>query len=402
MLPYMRKRPSASRSERLPWREGNRFEILVDGPVFFPRMLAAIAAARRYVFLEMYLVSSGDVATRFIEALIRAADRGIPVHVLLDDFGADGLKAHDRARLAHPNIRLAYYNPLSSRNPFYHVYRIFWRRAAQDLHRNHRKLLLIDGELAFVGGAGIADQFDPPVAPQTCWRETMLAVQGASVGDWQQLFKDTWLDCTSSPIGTALADAPVIPDGAMGRVSMSDAHHRRDLQRSVIRKIRRSKRRVWFATAYFVPSWRLRRNLKLAARHGVDVRLLLPGPITDLPGVRHASRRYYGRLLKNGVRIFEYQTRFLHAKTVLCDEWVTIGSSNFDRWNLQWNLEANQEANDAALADEVATMFEQDFSVAHEYSEDEWQRRRWSLRVLEWVWRQVELITLKITARRRR
>jgi len=397
----MRKRQSVSRIERFPWREGNRFDILIDGPTFFPLMLGAIAAARRYVFLEMYLVSSGAVAARFIDALIQAADRDVSVYVLLDDFGADGLKTHDRDRLAHPNIHLAYYNPLSSRNPFYHVYRIFWRRAAQDLHRNHRKLLLIDGELAFIGGAGIADQFDPPVAPQTRWRETMLAVRGASVGDWQRLFTDTWLSCTSSPLETPLAPAPIIPDGSVGRVSVSDGRHRRGLQRSVIRRIRRAEQRVWFATAYFVPSWRLRRNLKLAARHGVDVRLLLPGPITDVPGVRHASRRYYGRLLRNGVRIFEYQTRFLHAKTVLCDQWLTIGSSNFDRWNLQWNLEANQEVKDVALADEVARMFEQDFSVAREYSEDEWHRRRWYLRVLEWMWRRVELISLKITARRR-
>ncbi len=137
--------------------------------------------------------------------------------------------------------------------------------------------------------------------------------------------------------------------------------------------------------------------MKHAAKSGVDVRLLLPGPITDHPGVRYISHRLYGRLLKNGIRIYEYQPRFFHAKTVLCDDWVTIGSSNFDRWNLRWNLEANQEVIDEVLARQVKQMFEQDFSNSVEYTVENWQQRSSRLsRLLQWFWKKVEIFSQKI------
>ncbi|NNL06730.1 MAG: phosphatidylserine/phosphatidylglycerophosphate/cardiolipin synthase family protein, partial [Gammaproteobacteria bacterium] len=140
----------------------------------------------------------------------------------------------------------------------------------------------------------------------------------------------------------------------------------------------------------------IRRAFKRAARAGVDVRLLLPGPITDHPGVRYISRRLYGRLMKNGVRIFEYQPRFFHAKTVLCDDWVAIGSSNFDRWNLRWNLEANQEIQDEYLAGQVRDMFEQDFADSVEYTLEKWQQTSWFERLQQWFWKRVEKISQKI------
>ena len=153
---------------------------------------------------------------------------------------------------------------------------------------------------------------------------------------------------------------------------------------------------MWFATAYFVPRWRIRRALKRAAKSGIDVRLLLPGPITDHPAVRYISHRLYGQLMKNGVRIFEYQPRFFHAKSVLCDDWVAIGSSNFDRWNLRWNLEANQEINDEVLARQVKEMFEQDFSNSLEFSYEQWRQRKWFKRLQQWLWKQVEIFSQKI------
>jgi phosphatidylserine/phosphatidylglycerophosphate/cardiolipin synthase-like enzyme len=174
------------------------------------------------------------------------------------------------------------------------------------------------------------------------------------------------------------------------------------IQRSLLKHVKSAEHRIWFATAYFIPSWSIRRKLKHAARRGVDVRLLLPGPVTDHPGVRYASRRYYGRLLKNGIRIYEYTPRFFHAKMVLCDNWVTIGSCNYDRWNLQWNLEANQEVDDQDMATTVAAMFMNDFSNSLEHTGKEWEQRSWRQRMLEWFWRRVELLTMKIKQRRRR
>jgi phosphatidylserine/phosphatidylglycerophosphate/cardiolipin synthase-like enzyme len=129
----------------------------------------------------------------------------------------------------------------------------------------------------------------------------------------------------------------------------------------------------------------------------LDVRLLLPGPITDHPGVRYASHRYYGRLLRDGVRIFEYQPRFMHSKLVLCDDWVSIGSSNLDRWNLRRNLEANQEIDDPAVAIQARHLLEADFAEALEIDPEAWRRRPWYTYLREWFWRRIEVILDKET-----
>ena len=131
------------------------------------------------------------------------------------------------------------------------------------------------------------------------------------------------------------------------------------------------------------------------------MRLLLPGPVTDHPVALYASRSYYERLLNSGLLIYEYTPRFFHAKTVLCDDWVSAGSCNFDRWNLQWNLEANQEIEDRTMAEEIAGLFRADFSNSVEHLPEDWARRGWYQRALEWLWAQVEKLSLKIRHRRR-
>jgi cardiolipin synthase len=142
---------------------------------------------------------------------------------------------------------------------------------------------------------------------------------------------------------------------------------------------------VWIATAYFVPPRKLRRALKHAAHRGIDVRLLVPGSRTDHPSIRYVGHRLYERLLRERVRILEYQPRFLHAKVVLVDDWVSLGSSNLDRWNLMWNLEANQEVADPGFAQSVAAMLEADFAEAEEIGGDAWSRRGWRARLLEGI-----------------
>ncbi len=385
-----------TRRFHFPWREGNRFDILVDGSNFLPRMLDAINSARETILLEMYLIESGSVADRFITALQGAAERDVQVYLLLDDYGAIGLKQRDRNRLAHNNIHIAYYNRLRSHSTLYNLYQIFLQRQERGLYRNHRKLLLVDGRIAFVGGTGLVDEFDPPGHPEMQWRETMVRILGPVVADWQQLFTTTWNKSTAQASGPPEANPGECAGDQRGRITVNDIERYSELLLSLNSRITHARHRVWFATAYFVPRWRIRRALKRAAKSGIDVRLLLPGPITDHPGVRYISHRLYGRLMKNGVRIFEYQPRFFHAKTVLCDDWVTIGSSNFDRWNLRWNLEANQEVIDKTLAEQVKEMFEQDFSSSVEYSYEQWRQHSWFKRLLQWFWKRVEIFSQTI------
>jgi cardiolipin synthase A/B len=353
-----------------PWRLGNEFHLLDDGGEFFARMLAAIDGASRYVLLEMYLVRSGAVASRFIDTLNRAAGRGARVCVVFDGFGALGLTRADRRRLLDAGVELRFFNPLRVRNKL------------SNLLRDHRKLLLADGHVAFVGGAGLTDDFAPG-APRGPWRELMVEIRGPVVADWQRAFARTWRRC-----GPELSVAEPPPcearaDGAAGRLSLSEARQRSVLANGVLRRIDGAAVRAWIMSAYFVPSRRFRKALRRAARRGVDVRLLLPGARTDHPWVRQAARRFYGKMLRNGVKIFEYHPRMLHAKMILCDDWVSLGSSNLDRWSFRWNLEANQEIADAHFADTAAAVFAGDFAVSRALSRRHWRQRAWLDRLRE-------------------
>lgn len=380
--------PHPLNRKRFPWRSGNRFDLLVDGGHFFPAMLTAIEAAQHYILLEMYLFESGSIATEFIAALTAAATRGVQVYVLLDDFGARGLLPSDRRRLVDAGVHLVFYNPLH------------YGKLRRNLWRDHRKLLLVDGSVAYTGGAGITDEFAP--SDPLHWHDVMLAIRGPCVADWHTAFTQVWQTLPGNK-HAAMATPPVatIPAAghSTGRVTLNDPM-RMEIKRSLLKRLRGAEHRIWIASAYFIPSWKIRRALYQAARQGCDVRLLLPGPHTDHPGVRHAGRRYYGKLLAAGVRIFEYQPHFLHAKILLCDTWVSIGSSNIDRWNFRWNLEANQEVEDHALAERVAALFEADFTHSREFLASEWHQRSWHRRLQERFWGFIELWLERLSQRR--
>jgi phosphatidylserine/phosphatidylglycerophosphate/cardiolipin synthase-like enzyme len=351
-----------------PWRPGTEFQLLDGGAVFFERMLAAIDAAGMYVLLEMYLVSSGRVAGRFIEALTRARSRGVRCYVVFDGFGSLGLSGGDRWWLIEAGVELRFFNPLH------------WRNRLRNFRRDHRKLLAVDGAVAFVGGAGLTDEFAGPDA----WRELMVEIRGPVVADWQRAFARTWRRLGPELSLPQPLPAPR-PGGALGRLSLSEARQHSVLAHGVVRRIDEARIRAWIVSAYFVPSRRFRKALRRAARRGVDVRLLMPSARTDHPWVRHAARRFYGKMLRSGVRIFEYQPHVLHAKMIVCDDWVSIGSSNLDRWSFKWNLEANQEVADRAVADAAAALLAADFTVSEALSRRHWPQRARLDRLREWI-----------------
>jgi phosphatidylserine/phosphatidylglycerophosphate/cardiolipin synthase-like enzyme len=337
-------------------------------------MLAAIEAARERVALEMYLVQSGTVAERFLDALSNAARRGVQVRVLLDGFGALGLHAADRRRLTDAGVELRFYNVLG------------WRKRLGNFLRNHRKLLAVDGVQAFIGGAGLTDDFLLHTRHAGPWRDLMVAVDGPVTRDWERLFAASWRSSGGRWPDEATAESVAEPASGVGaqsswrgrgRVVASGGLQVSSLASSVMARVAAARGRVWVVSAYFVPSRRLRRSLRRAAQRGADVRLLMPGPLTDHPWVRLAAHRHYGRMLRAGVHVFEYQPRMLHAKMVLCDDWVSIGSSNLDRWSFTWNLEANQEISDADFAAVCAGVFKHDCADAVEVDGTLWRRRGW-------------------------
>lgn len=379
-----------------PWRADNRLTLLIDGPQFFVQMLLRIETAQRQVELELYLLESGACSRALLDALCAAARRGVAVRCLLDAFGAQRLHAPERQRLLDAGVQVQWYNPLR------------WKHGVRNFHRDHRKLLLVDGQFAFVGGTGATDEFWQPGHASSAWHEVMVEISGPLVADWQQLFERQWL-AREGWIGwrphmpLRLKNLPALPapGRGFGRVAFADASQHRDILLSLVRALRGAKQHIWLATPYFLPTWRVRRTLRQAARRGVEVRLLLAGQHTDHPPVRFAGQRYYTSLLKAGVRVFEYQPRFLHLKMVLVDDWVSVGSCNFDHWNLRFNLDANLEALDPQFTLSVAESFHRDFAASEEITLAAWLARPWWRRLQQSIWGKLDQLLVNLLDRRR-
>jgi phosphatidylserine/phosphatidylglycerophosphate/cardiolipin synthase-like enzyme len=337
-------------------------------------MLGAIGAAKHFILLEQYLFESGIITDQFIEALVAAAGRGIGVYLSLDDYGSRGLKQEDRRKLSVAGVNLKFYNPINLR----HFYR--------SLERNHRKILVVDHTVAFVGGAGINDQFYTALKdqPYSSWHDVVLMIRGPVVNDWIDLFSTSWLASTKRAISVHPQNDEQYVGVQLGRLVTAAGLGKQEITRALVNRIRNAQSCVWLTTPYFVATWKIRRSLRYAARKGVDVRLILPGPISDHPWVSHAAHRFYSRLLRSGVQIFEYQPRFTHSKIQLCDDWVSIGSSNLDRWNQYWNLDANQLVLGSEMAGYVKQLFQRDFEQCTKIELKSWTKRSLRKRMLEW------------------
>lgn len=371
-----------SRPPTFPWRDRNRFELLQQGSRYLPAMLQAIGDARAQVALETYWFASGAVGDRFVEALTDAARRGVRVLVLIDDYGSSELEYDDRRRLTEAGVALARYNPLRVR--------LGWG----NLVRDHRKLLLVDDRVAFVGGAGLADPFDGADG----WRENMLRIEGGCVADWWTIFQRAWRRW--SDIGCPQPAARPV-GGMRGRALAGGPGPWRPVLAAALGDIARARRRVWLVTPYFLPPMKLRRALARARRRGCDVRLLLPdAEHCDVPAVQAAGRRYYDWLLRRGIRVFEYGDRVLHQKVLLADRRATLGSCNYDRWGLRWNLEANQAVQGEPIVDAVAAMVTADLEHCREVTVAEYERRSWWQRLREAFWGWVDAAAARAAQRR--
>jgi len=370
------------------WRDGNQVQLLVDGERFFDEILNRIRRARKTVLLEMYLVASGELFERFLRVLSDAVVRGVTVCLLFDHYGARDLSPADRGRLQAAGIRLVFYNP------------VLLRKWLRNFARDHRKLVIVDQQVAYIGGAGLTDDYciDAPDKPETPWHDLMVQIEGAAVQDLVTLFMRLWERCTSRPPPglEGARGGRAMPGTARVRLLTSEGPSQQQIKFSVLGATRFARQRVWIGTAYFMPSFALRLALRRAARRGLDVRLLVAGPLTDHRWIYHASKRYYRRLLNAGVRIYEYQPRMLHAKFALFDNRVSVGSCNLDNWNLRWNLEANVEIDEPSFSEKVEQLFLQDFSDSREISAEHWARRPWYRKVRELIWALVCQLILRI------
>ncbi|HTV08248.1 MAG TPA: phospholipase D-like domain-containing protein [Candidatus Aquilonibacter sp.] len=351
-----------------PVNRTGRFQVFTNGPNFYPAELDTIRSAQHSVSLEAYIFQRSEIGKLYLEALTDRARAGVHVNVLLDSFGSAGVSKRYFSPLLEAGGKLAFYNSPT------------WYRLLQLDNRTHRELLIVDGRIGFIGGAGIADQWFKGAHKHPVWRDTMLHVEGGAVPNLQATFAENWLaatgellvgdpwfpslDCADPTAALVVNSTPTIGGSTRARV----------LFQLLLASARRS---ITITTPYFLPDKSLTRELCRAVeeRH-VKLRILVPGHKSDHMLTRSTSRGGYGPLLKSGAEVYEYQPAMIHAKVLVVDElWTVVGSTNFDNRSFGLNDEVNLAVRDTALAQRMESDFAQDLAQSRRVTLDEWRHR---------------------------
>jgi len=346
--------------------QGNSVEVLTNGNEFYPAMLDAIRHARETINFECYIFKKGDIGDRFVTALSERARDGVRVTIVMDAIGSFG-SFHRAARpLRQAGCRVALYQ------------RMRWYSLARLNNRTHRELLVVDGDVAFVGGAGVADWWWHDHKHKPMWRDTMVRIRGPVVSDIQGVVAENWLECCGEILTSAHTYKPHVQVGHTPAFAIKSSPSDRATASRVLFQmlVESATRRVRISTPYFLPDKAFRRAFTRTATRGVDVSVIVPGPKTDQRWVRLASRRMYGRLLKAGVRIFEYEPGMTHAKLLLVDDlWSVVGTTNLDNRSFEHNDEVNVAIRDEDVTARLTRDFECDISKCRELTLDAWERR---------------------------
>ncbi|MBL7007510.1 MAG: phosphatidylserine/phosphatidylglycerophosphate/cardiolipin synthase family protein [Planctomycetes bacterium] len=354
-----------------PFAAASPLEFLAEPRETWARLLADLASARRSLLVENFIFNDGLAGAAVVDALVRAADNGAQVRVHADGFGASGFGAEPSARLAAAGVELRFFNRLG-----------FWKmmRPVRAFPRTHRRIVVVDDLVGWTGGLAFDDQWWPEEGREAA-RDTMARFEGEAVRHLADAFERLWHKggAGGPPMRRQAAgehgEIRVVP-----QYTLRAPHY----HRTMIRRLHHAKRRAWIAVPYFFPGPSLYNAMRRALHRGVDLRFLFPGKRTDHPAVRLAARRHYGRLLRGGARIWEYQPSFMHAKVALFDdEWALTGSSNLDAWSLFINNEIAVECCDAPAVASLRRQFQADFARSREVTLDDWRRRGLWARFLE-------------------
>lgn len=361
---------------------GNRLTLLNSGAEFFPQLIAAIGAAQSQVHLETYIFAADRSGLAVTEALIAAARRGVAVRVLVDGFGSPDFATTLQPRLAAGGVMALVYRPELAR----------FRLRRHRLRRLHRKLALIDGEVAFVGGINLVD--DASDADRSPGRyDYAVRVEGPLLDAIERSMRRLWevVSWVSRRRRFRFAHAARTEQQPCGDqraafVVRDNIRHRRDIEDAYLAAIAAARESIVIANAYFLPGRRFRRALTDAARRGVAVSIVLQGRV-EYRLLHYATQALYDRLLAAGVRVYEYERSFLHAKVAVVDgQWATVGSSNIDPFSLLLAKEANVVALDARFAAQLRASLERALAEgAHELPRGRWQRLSWPSRLLRWA-----------------
>ena len=359
----------------IPATEGNSIEVLRNGDEIFPAMLSAIAAARHTVDFLTFIYWSGEVGQRFADALCERAAAGVRVRLLVDAVGSRLMDDDLLDQLTASDCELRQFRPLARLRPW------------EVNHRTHRKVVVIDEEVAFTGGVGIADNWKGNAASPDEWRDTHFRLQGPAVDGLRAAFLDNWLETGSDLFDERIDRFPQQEQRGKSVVQVVRGAAETglsDISTLLRTLIRLAERRIRFTTAYFVPDDDLVELLCDARSKGVEVQILLPGPHTDKRFVQVAGETQYGRLVECGVEIWAYQPTMLHAKIVTVDgELCSVGSANLNRRSSAYDEEVNLVVFDRGLTTTLDDHFDEDLRVSKRVTKWSWERRSRSQRALE-------------------
>jgi cardiolipin synthase A/B len=355
-----------------PIVEGNKADALLNGDQIFPAMLDAIRSAQKSVSFETYIYWEGTIGREFTEALSERARAGVKVHVLLDWIGSMKIDdaSLDAMRRAGVEVH-RYHKPV-------------WWKLARLNNRTHRKLLIVDGKVGFTGGVGIADKWRGHAQDPDHWRDSHFRVEGPVVGQMQAVFNDNWTKATGAvldgpdyfPALTAKGDMPA------QMFASSPTGGSESMHLMYLLAITAARRTIHLSNSYFVPDELAIKALIAAAKRGVDVRIITPGPVIDSDVVRAASRERWGELLAAGIKMAEYQPTMYHVKALIVDSLlVSVGSTNFDNRSFILNDEANLNVLDARFAKQQEAVFEDDWKHARPVTLQAWQNRPFTEKV---------------------
>lgn len=361
----------------VPLRMGGSAHLLNNGAEFFPAILDAIRGARRSVHVMVYIWEDGRISDEFIRAMIDKRRSGVQVRVLLDAFGAIHAPDDDFEKLTNAGGRVEKFRPavLGKLMRFH--------------RRNHRRAIVIDGRVAFTGGAAIADKWCGTASSASEWRDTMVRVDGCMAHNLQSAFCELWAFSTGEVLtGEDVFPGDLLDDRASSvhscGVISSPSSEEHPLRLFFFLSFLAARERLWITTPYFVPDKHTREVVKRRARAGVDVRILMPNHHTDARPIRQASHSYYAELLNAGVRIYEYQPTMMHTKAVVVDGmWSVVGSANMDIRSKELNEENVLGVRDAAFAGQLERTFLADLENAREIDRVQWRRRGITARIIE-------------------
>ena len=340
---------------------GNNIVTLVNGDQIFPAMLRAIRGAQKTVDFETYVFSDGEIARQFTEALAERAAAGVKVNAILDAQGTNKMGRENLARLRSAGVDVEKYHSL------------FWWDIRRFNNRTHRKLLIIDGKTAFIGGVGIAQEWSGHAQSPKHWRDNHYQVIGPVVAELQGIFMDNWLKTRGVVLHGPDYFPPLAPAGSYLAQAFKSSPRQGDIDMHLmyLLAIASAQKTLRIENAYFLPDDKTREELMAAARRGVKVEVLVPGKQIDQKLVRLASRRYWPALIGAGIKIYEYQPTMVHVKLMVVDDiFVSVGSGNFDNRSIRLNDEANLDVLDRGFAAQQTRLFEMDKGKSREVTLD--------------------------------